>query len=102
MTEPTRLPEVVLKEAAEWLSAHSWCQNHFELYNMEQNEWESKVVVAACALGAIKQVMQSNREGALATQVLLKRIGCEAIPEWNDTPGRTKDEVLAALRGDLP
>ena len=38
-------------------------------------------------------------KAANAGRLLRHHIASHNIPEWNDTPGRTKGEVLKALRG---
>jgi hypothetical protein len=43
---------------------------------------------AVCAIGAI-----SRNAGAL--EVLYRAFGEGHIPKWNDTPGRSKEDVLA-------
>ena len=56
-----------------------------------------------CALGAISVVeeVRPTRVTTDAMHFLGGTLGMSgvAVADWNDAPGRTKDEVLAALRG---
>jgi hypothetical protein len=55
-----------------------------------------------CALGALYQYGQNNRAPTplidAAQEALSRVIGFGYIPSWNDAPGRTKAEVVGALR----
>jgi hypothetical protein len=83
----------VLLDAADYIERHGWIQRTYKTN-------AGKV----CATGAI--VLSSPRGPDFpvpviinATARLKKYLGVDHIPVWNDTPGRTKDEIVAALRG---
>lgn len=94
-----RLPEVVLKDAAAYIEKHGWCQTEYQ-------DIQGRV----CMMGAIGMVVAGtpdawdthHRSGELvaAVEACHARTGT-GIPWYNDAPGRTKDEVLRVLRGDL-
>lgn len=64
-----------------------------------------------CALGAIRVCAglyttddaywdaDRNRDAERAAFALSRFLGHQFIPRWNDAPERTKEEVVAALRG---
>lgn len=80
----------VLHRAADLLSEFGWCQGR------EGSLDEGEI----CAMGAVNEAARSlgvpfRRDDAL--DLALDRIA-PYVPEWNDAPGRTKEEVVAALR----
>lgn len=83
--------EVLLK-AAEHIERYGWLQGA-----------RGKTGQPCCAVGAINAVGgcdRSSRDDAIET--LKRNIGLArpfAIQNWNDAPGRTKEDVIAALRG---
>lgn len=92
----------ILREAADYIREHGWCQDSL-----------SSPSGRVCAIGAIKSVtMPDIRDGwaddARHTTVVFGRFvyrryndvdwsGFGHVPDWNDTPGRTKEEVISAL-----
>jgi hypothetical protein len=48
-----------------------------------------------CTYGALCKVHGSG--GFLLARKLNKQLNIESLAIWNDTPGRTKEEVIAAL-----
>jgi len=92
----------ILSDAAEYIVRHGWCQCVVENPNG-----------AVCALGAIchatndmiaQRLLAFSPPNTLAR--LKKVIGIARLDEswhdiqkWNDAPGRTKEHVVAALRG---
>ncbi len=56
-----------------------------------------------CMSGALNRATCHNHSAYLRGEVdavrfaVVKAIGWENIPAWNDRPGRTKEEVLAAI-----
>ena len=88
-------PRDVLLAAADHIEAHGWVQG----------KWGHKGE-PCCAEGAIVAVLDGNGGivfgelgplSAAAKQMLRNALG-KAIPAWNDAPGRTAAEVVAALR----
>ena len=56
-----------------------------------------------CAMFAMDKASEllglSLEDDNEAHKLMCNRIGSELIVRWNDTPGRTKAEVIRALRG---
>jgi len=76
-----------LENAATLLRERGWCQNQ---YRRDDG--------ACCAMGAIEATAGvSSRRALAAERLLLERLGCKYVEEWNDAPGRTADEVITAL-----
>jgi hypothetical protein len=88
----------VLLDAADYIERHGWCQHIYQ-------DHAGKV----CAAGALLHVAIPDtyhptvREKAslalLALAKLKKYLGTDWIGSWNDMRGRTKEQVVAALRG---
>lgn len=82
--------EVLLK-AAEIIEERGWCQGS---YNKETGE--------VCAKGGLRKAVgwpHQDGEGYYgALDALYTLIGAGTILSWNDTPGRTKSDVITALR----
>jgi hypothetical protein len=83
----------VLHRAADLLEEWGW----------KQFDYGSKEEGAFCALGAMDEARVDllgpywfKRPEAYAPERIFRPE--RGIPEWNDTPGRTKAEVVAALR----
>lgn len=64
---------------------------------------------SVCALGAMKAAMglrpdalalnsALNYDQFIAARMAFERVMGENVASWNDTPGRTEDDVLEALR----
>lgn len=94
-----KTPKGVLRAAARYIEEHGWYQGDYAAPDG-----------AVCALGAINVVVTGSpydlgdgvdRDLTLAAaNVIENRLGSIGpISWWNDAPGRTKDEVLAVLRG---
>jgi hypothetical protein len=91
-------------QAARWIIQNvGWCQNTFfknkkgnHIYDIS-SALKTGNVGCACASGAIKlvQTNESLREDARLS--LHKVVDYPSVPIWNDTPGRTKEEVLEAF-----
>jgi hypothetical protein len=92
MNKAKNAREVLL--AARWMLKHvGWQQGQYVSYDVDVNFKP----VAFCAIGALMRVEKENPEDySRALNELFLHIGCR-IPTWNDTPGRTKEEVLAAF-----
>lgn len=75
-------------KAAEYIRTHGWCK-----YQARADDGR------VCTMGALYYVCPKNHHED-ARDHLEKFLGKQAsqgIPAWNDTPGRTKEEVIAAL-----
>ncbi len=74
-----------LLDAADYIDDHGWCQGQ---------SWD--LVGQVCAGWAI---YRSNRQFQLQAAARLRgHLNISDIATWNDRPGRTRDEVTAALR----
>ena len=102
-------PADTLRLAAEWLEMHEW----------GQGDWLCEDG-SVCALGAISVIVTGSANGIMrcdadlydkyseAALELAKRLDPNAAParavftvfDWNDVKGRTKEEVVAAMRGE--
>jgi hypothetical protein len=75
-------------KALQYLDQHGWCQFSFE-------DGQGRV----CAMGAIRKVMHRAEWEAAAKRLADHlRINSLSIADWNNTKGRTKEQVQAALR----
>lgn len=85
----------ILLKAADILETHGWCQKSFGDYHH-----------GFCAIGAIRAVTAqpwdkvgiTDPDGRRAAMKLYRNIRGQTIALWNDTYGRTKEEVIAKLR----
>lgn len=77
----------VLRNAAKLIEKHGWVQGCF-----------GDKRLGYCAAGAINHVAPSGAAAGLAKDKLRQLAPDGLITLWNDAPGRTKDEVVAALR----
>lgn len=81
-------PADVLDAAADLLDRDGWCQG----YDKDDDG-------RYCARGATKAAASSDTlVGAGARIALTQRLPTHNIPAWNDTPGRTQEEVTSTLR----
>ena len=99
--EPEILDEVgkILLDAADYIERKGWCQRV-----------NSNIGGEVCAWGAIAIVLEVSPDFHVLThteqRALVKLVdylggGVRLVGEivrWNDTPGRTKEQVVAALR----
>ncbi|MFE5877800.1 hypothetical protein ACFQ6H_21265 [Rhodococcus sp. NPDC056506] len=87
----------VLNRAADLLEQDGWTQGKMRDSNG-----------CRCALGAMDRALLDLHRGPANLRIndlyvetmlnLRREIGQNNIPIWNDTPGRTATEVIAALR----
>jgi len=80
---------LILSAAADRIERVGWCQGCFsDDYRL-------------CAVGAIRE---SAPDGVYASALhfFQTKLGVSNATEWNDDPARTKDEVVRALRGEIP
>ena len=88
-------PREVLLAAADHIEAHGWTQG----------KW-GHAGEPCCAEGAIVAVLEGRGTGvfgplweaACDAKQLLRNVLPTQITSWNDAPGRTRDEVVRALR----
>jgi hypothetical protein len=88
-TAPSTMPDV-LDAAADYIEQNGWTQNR-----------SRNADGAVCAIGAIRyasgQYVPISRLGLAAVDAVESHLG-RWICGWNDTPGRTRTEVVAKLR----
>lgn len=87
----------VLQEAINILSAMGWVQ-HDVAQDKDGNAINpmKPSVVAVCIYGALHRSRRNYSELDSACRAIRHVLPCE-INEFNDSPGRTKEEVLDAL-----
>jgi len=93
-----------LYKAADHIERRGWHQGYF--WPGEKEAFEPPYVEGdpCCALGAIAVVENRDpvHETTAAMDYLAEHLGYKMaafVADWNDMGSRTKDEVLAALRG---
>lgn len=100
-------PKDILNKAADWLEENAWCQN--SLCRRGGISFNRIVPDAerCCLNGAIYMASgldlgrtKKNQIAAIsqAFDLVEKSLGTRNPARWNDTKGRTKQEVIAALR----
>jgi hypothetical protein len=80
----------VCADAADLIERCGWVQGVSEGPNGE--------TCIQSALYNVTSPIDFYSEYSPALQLIRDAIGSAYIPDWNDTPGRTKAEVIAALR----
>ena len=80
-------PQEVLLKAAEYIEEHGWCQHAF-------GEPDGRV----CLEGAINRTAYNGSERDAAVRRMIGHLNGQTPAFWNDMRGRTKEEVIAALR----
>lgn len=79
----------------EFFKTHGWCQRAYARDASDRREsWNSARATSFCLVGA------AWRSGATEPRGLAMRLGfvdCAAMVRWNDTPGRTKEEVMQRI-----
>ena len=75
----------VLEQAAELIRRHGWVQRKY-----------GTTGEGYCIIGAIIAVPK-HESGYPAIEALREELGGQSVMLWNDTEGRTKEEVLELL-----
>jgi hypothetical protein len=76
----------VLNDAADHLCFGGWVQGqHYR-------------GTASCAVGALDRATPRSRLVMQAEETLKRYLGVRSIMSWNDSPDRTADEVVNAMR----
>jgi hypothetical protein len=76
-----------LDRTADLIEETGWIQDQFGSENL-----------GYCLAGALRRVAPAS-EYYDARDEIHKRIGTEHVTIWNDAPERTKEDVIAMLRG---
>lgn len=94
MTATVLVDEVrqVLRDAAQLLEQHGWCQR-------QSRTGGGALDVAGAIAAAAGGAWRTERRAHHALEVwLIWHTNAASVAQWNDAPERTKAEVLAALR----
>jgi hypothetical protein len=94
----------VLDDAADWLETHEWLQGRLS----DPEGARVGLTTAACALGSLHLAWCSWSQGSgnpaicsAAYDAFIEVIDADTagdITDWNDEPGRTKQQVLDTFR----
>lgn len=87
----------ICKEAADILRRCGWIQGSYRMLNPESPSGYSYCMIGACRVATGYTAEQYNDGAGLADLAAVVAVGCANPASWNDTPGRTVDEVIAAL-----
>lgn len=79
---PRTTPEL-LKDARDLIEKHGWVQ-----YKMGSRG------EGYCVVGAIVAVTSSNQEAVMTFEALGRAADEYSVAQWNDIPGRTREQVL--------
>jgi hypothetical protein len=88
----------ILLAAANWLETHNWCQRDTWQDRRGVNTTDTTKIASACAVGAIILATESHDIVWDALNRLKNHLRTSSIGHWNDATGRTKEEVIQALR----
>jgi hypothetical protein len=87
--------------AARWIQERlGWCQKSGYLFDgryRADRAHSCSPPTHCCAWGAIELVQAKRLLLSAAADEMKEAVRSGDLPEWNDTPGRTKAEVLAAF-----
>jgi len=116
----------ILRETKEFLMEHGWCTGSYQHDEYDSDAWEGEVFrTTYCIMGGFGMVMNQDshayegRGGSYDMMTWMHPLRClwetmgrpETIESWNDTTGRTFDEVcdvfdraekLALVREETP
>lgn len=91
-----------LLSAADVLERDGWCQGRLHTRGRHCTRGALNVVAGVvAAYGASEAEYLAASERSDRAEAVLARslgLGPGAVPTWNDAPGRTPEEVVAALR----
>lgn len=86
-----------LREARK-LIERGWCQDHYaETASGRECHWLDDVAAKWCILGAINHANGCLLFSSEPEIILSGAVGRQPLGAWNDEPGRTQAEVLAAF-----
>ena len=98
MTDQT--PQAILNAAADLIERTGWTQMYIACdKDGDSCDPCSPAAVCFCLLGALDAQCSDKEHWYSAHKLLLRRIIGPSVSLWNDDPDRTKEEVIAALRG---
>lgn len=90
--------------AAKWIIENvGWCQGSYALtkdnnriFSVEE-AYAAGDICAACSTGSIMLTEASEQLKNDAERILRLQVPDHKIVDWNDAPGRTREEVLAVF-----
>lgn len=95
----------LLKAAKQLIVEHSWGQKRSWSFAPNTNEKINFCIIGAIGTANWDESTNRFRYGinavVAACKVFHKANNIEYLAAWNDTPGRTKEEVLTALDGAI-
>lgn len=87
-----KTPAQILRDAAELIRTRGWCQGEYEIDG------------CLCIFGAVHVALGREPDGIGFTtadrqiaDALRSATGVVIVPDWNDAPGRTAEQVIAAI-----
>lgn len=89
----------VLNRAADLIERDGWCQRRYR--GQDGEHCVSDALIRAAGMGEPGDTGQQARVMTLyceASDALRAKVRRKNLPRWNDAPGRTQAEVVAALR----
>jgi hypothetical protein len=88
--------EVLIQAKA--IIERGWCQGTYAIDNDGHPvDFDSQKAVAWCIRGATCLIAPDGYHNRYGAHELIKSITITPISQWNDEPGRTKEEVLDVL-----
>jgi hypothetical protein len=92
---------LTLNRAADIIEQTGWTQGAFAIDAAGNPVTAlSPTATCYCTIGAIRKAAGGHtRVIARANAALCEHLGIRDTADWNDTAGRTREEVVAALRG---
>jgi hypothetical protein len=101
-------PREILLRAVEEIQNRGWCQGRLKAVMRYITDPPDMPLGAVCLTGAVRQAsfdavyadprLPNFSPYNTALLMVCGVIGTKQIVSWNDQPGRTKEEVIAALR----
>lgn len=93
-----RVKEVLRAAQRKIAKPEAWCKGRFAT-DAKGEDIASRSTDAAswCMRGAICAVSSSDHDATCARELLERVTGARNLAHWNDDPGRTHAEVLAAF-----
>lgn len=89
----------ILNAAADLIERDGWCQGAFRRNGKHCLLGAIAETVAGDARSGFNHILAHNDDAREAVRVFLATVQCDlGVPHWNDKPGRTQTEVVAALR----
>lgn len=94
-------PQQILNRAADIIEQAGWTQGALALDDAGRPTGSlSPIAACYCTIGAIQKAASGHKRVIEHADAALRtHLGIQDTVMWNDKAGRTKEEVIAALRG---